>query len=374
MIVERTLAPGFEALREQFASHFERTDEFCELGAALAVYQHGRKVVDLHGGFLDLDRKHPWTEHSVTNIWSASKGVMALAIAQLVDRGLLDYREPVATWWPEFAQAGKGSITLEQVVSHRAGLNGFSAPTTTDDLFDWNLIVERLAQQAPLWSPGSTASYHGMTFGWLTGELIRRVTGMMPRDYIREAIAGPLGADLSLGIPEERQTDVATIVPPLPDKNPVALNAIAQYTVANPVPDATNANRPEWRQAQIPAVNIHCTADGLARMYGALANGGVIDGQRLLSVEGLSALTRPRGNAFDEMLGPRQWAAGVALNTNDLYGDSPNAFGHSGWGGSFAYADPDRGIGIAYIVNRMGSALNGDPRARAIIAALSASQ
>ncbi|WOX07046.1 serine hydrolase domain-containing protein [Microbulbifer pacificus] len=370
MIVERTLSPEFAAVKQLFASHFERDDEFQELGAALAVYRHGKKVVDLYGGYQDPDRLHPWTERSIVNIWSASKGVMAVAIAQLVDQGLLDYNAPVAIWWPEFGQAGKQGITLNQILSHSSGLNGFAALTSTEDLFHWDRITQRLAAQAPLWQPGSAASYHGMTFGWLTGELIRRVTGNTPREYIHSAIAAPLELDLSLGVYLDRIQDVAEIVPPQPDKNPITLNEIAHYAASNPIPDAANANRREWRNAEIPAVNIHATADSVARIYAALANDGMLESITLLSPNAIDEMRRPRGGCYDEMLGERQWAAGMALNTTGIYGPNPQAFGHSGWGGSFACADPENGIGIAYVVNRMGSALNGDPRARAIVKAV----
>ncbi len=368
MITEITVADGAERLRDQFAAHFERTDEFQELGAGLAVYRNGAKLVDLFGGYMDTAREKPWRATTLVNIWSASKGVMALAIAQLVDKNILSYDAPVSTWWPDFAQNGKRAITLAQVMSHRAGLNGFAEPTAPEDLYDWDLITDRLARQAPLWPPGSTASYHGMTFGWLTGEIIRRSTGQTPRDYIRQHVAEPLGADLHLGVPPERIDDVADIVPPLPDHSPVQLNEIARFTVENPTPNAAAANESKWRFAQIPAVNIHATADGLARVYGALANGGVFEDRELISRNGISAMITPRGEPMDEMLGPRQWAAGVALNSGGLYGDSPEAFGHSGWGGSFGFADPRTSRGVAYVVNRMGSALNGDPRARTLAA------
>lgn len=178
-----------------------------------------------------------------------------------------------------------------------------------------------------------------MTFGWLAGEIIRRASGETPRAYIRNNIAKPLDAELLLGAPVDRPHDVAEIVPPQPDKTPVSLSDIARHTVQNPVRDANAANLSAWRAAEIPAVNIHATAASLGRMYGALANGGAIDGVELISREGLAAMLRPLGGGHDEMLGPRQWAAGVALNTGGLYGPSPQAFRHSGWGGSFGFAD-----------------------------------
>ena len=205
-----------------------------------------------------------------------------------------------------------------------------------------------------------------MTFGWLTGEIIRRVTGLMPREYLDRHIARPLGSDLWLGAPPGRTDDIAEIIPPGTDVHTVKPNAIAIGPTINPAPNAAAANLDAWRAAQIPAVNVHAGADGLARLYGALANGGQLGQVQLMSSSALAAMVRPRGLPRDEMLGERQWAAGVALNRGGLYGHRDNAFGHSGWGGSFGCADPDSSRGVAYIVNRMGSALNGDPRARAI--------
>ena len=366
MIVERVLRAGFEPLRDAFAANFARADEFRELGAALVVYEAGEKVVDLYGGFLDEAHTRAWSGDSLANIWSASKGLTAVAVAQLVEAGLLDYQSPVATWWPEFAQGGKGAITLDQVMSHRAGLNGFAEPTTPHDLYDWDLAADRLARQAPLWPPGSTASYHGMTYGVLAGEIVRRASGLRPRDYLRRRIAEPLGADLWLGAPTARLGDVADIIPPLPDSRRIELNPIASWCIANPVPDAAAANHSAWRAAELPAVNVHASADGLARFYGALANAGRLGDTILLGEHALASMVMPRGAARDEMLGVRQWAAGMALNLGGLYGAQPTAFGHSGWGGSFGCADPHSRRGIGYVTNRMGSALNGDPRAKTI--------
>lgn len=359
--------PRFEAVREAFRSHFLPEAPFRELGASVSVYVRGSCVVRLHGGHADAARTRSWTDHTLANLWSASKGVMALAIAQLVDIGKLDYDSPVADYWPQFAQRGKDRITIAQVVSHQAGLNGFTEPTTPDDLLDWDLITARLARQAPLWEPGAYASYHGMTFGWLTGELLRRASGLEMRDYIRSRIAEPLGADLWVGVPEDRDGDVAEIVPPEPGRAPAPpLNDIARWCTVNPVPDASAANRREWRSAQIPAVNLHANAEGLARVYAAIANGGSLDGASIISRRGIEALRRLRSTGPDQMLGERHWASGVALNTTFMYGPDPATFGHSGWGGSFGCANVSSGIAVGYVVNRMGSPLNGDSRALAI--------
>ena len=366
MHIQGQVTDGFERVRDAFEANFSREGEFAELGASLSVYVRGQRVVHLLGGHCDPQRSRPWTWSTLVNVWSASKAVIAVAIAQLVDLRRLEYERAVADYWPEFAAAGKAVITVAQVLSHQAGLNGFLEPTLPKDLFDWDAITARLAAQRPFWQSGTLTSYHAMTYGWLAGEIVRRVTGMHVRDYVRRYIADPLAADLSLGCPTERRNDVAQIVGPEPDRDPVELNAVARRAVVNPVPDADVANTDDWRNAQIPAVNVHCTADGLARMYAALANRGALDEVRLLSQAGVDALRRMRSAGPDEMLGPRRWAAGVALNPAGAFGPDPDAFGHAGWGGSFGCASVDTHVAMAYVVNRMGSKLNGDPRARAL--------
>ena len=364
--IEGFVEPRFRRVRDAFAENFADDAGLRDLGAALAVFVGGKPVVRVFGGFRDPERTQPWTASTLVNIWSASKVVLAVAIAQLVETGRLEYEQPVADVWPEFAAEGKASISLNQVLGHQAGLNGFAEPTSAEDLFDWPLITARLARQRPFWPPGTMTSYHGMTFGWLCGEVLRRATGLEPRDYYRRYIADPLGADLWLGCPADRQREAAFIVAPEPDRNPVALSEIAARTVVNPVPDATLANTAAWRAAQIPAVNVHATAEGLGRLYGALANRGTIDGIRLLSSGTIDALRAVRSRGPDAMLGLRRWAAGVALNADGQFGPDPEAFGHAGWGGSLGCASVQAGVAIAYVINRMGSRLNGDQRARHI--------
>jgi CubicO group peptidase (beta-lactamase class C family) len=366
MTMQGHVASGFEPVRAAFAANFARDGEFAELGAALAVFAGGECVVDLHGGYRDVARVSPWTPKTLVNVWSASKGVLAVAIAQLVEAGKLHYERPVADYWPGFAAAGNHDITVAQVLSHQAGLNGFADPTAPRDLLNWDTVVERLQRQRPFWAPGSLTSYHAMTYGWLAGEILRRVTGLSVRDYVRRYIAEPLRLDLWLGCPPDRRIDVATIVPPRPDRSPVELNEVARRAVINPEPDAEAANTAEWRDAQLPAVNVHCTALGLARMYAALANGGEIDGVRLLSARSIDELRRVRSPGPDQMLGPRRWASGVSLNHDGQYGPDPDAFGHAGWGGSVGFASVATNVAVAYVVNRMGSKLNGDPRAGSI--------
>ncbi|MBU1374490.1 MAG: beta-lactamase family protein [Alphaproteobacteria bacterium] len=365
--------PAFARVREVFAANFAEDAAFREIGAAVAVHAGGRPVVDLWGGVADPATGRAWTPDTLVNVWSTTKGVMAIALAQLVDSGALDYDAPVARYWPEFAQAGKGEITVAQVLSHQSGLNGFAAPTTLEDFGDWETVTGRLAAQAPFWPPGTATSYHAMTYGFLAGEIARRITGLSPRALVASAIAGPLDADLQIGATHGDWPRIAPLTPPAPAQaGGPAPHAWALHGVMNPALKGEDANSPGWRMAQIPAGNGHATARALSRLYGAVGNGGTIDGCRLLSPGVIDAMRAPRSTRDDLLLGPGAWAAGFMINRGGLFGPGEGAFGHCGWGGSYAYADPDPdlGLGVGYTPNRMFGSILQDPRGVALAHAI----
>ncbi len=373
--IEGWTARGFEAAREAFEANFRREGDYQELGAALAAFHDGRLVVDLWGGWADRARTRPWKQDSLINVWSATKGAVAVAVARLVEQGLLSYDTPVAEVWPEFAQAGKAGITVGQVMSHQAGLPGFAEPTDIDDQLDWAGCVARLERQAPLWSPGEASSYHAMTFGWLAGEIVRRVTGHSVGRYLADAITGPLGADIHIGLSEVLEDRVAEIVGPATGPDPAMLAALppsALMALTNPTQDSESPNRRAWRAAEIPAANGHASAMGLARLYAALVFGR-LDGVQILSPQGVARMTRPAGppDRADMFLGFTDcWSMGMVLNRPGIYGDNPDAYGHSGWGGAFGCADPAAGVAIGYVCNRMGPELVGDPRTQGLCKAI----
>ncbi len=371
-----TVAPGFEAVREAFAANFSNDDPYREVGASLCVYHRGEQVVDLWGGYRDADRLTPWTPDTLVNVWSTTKGVTAIALATLVDKGLIDYAAPVARYWPEFAAAGKGEITVAQLLSHQAGLPGFAEPITLQEFYDWQTVTTRLAAQAPMWSPGTKNSYHAMTFGFLAGELIRRVSGQSVGDFLRDQVAGPLGADIHIGLAESEEPRVANLIGPLvaaPFDPAMPPEAIAAVT--NPNMEPTLANDRAWRAAQIPAGNGQATARGLARLYGALAHGGTLDGVKLMSPDTVARMTTVQTTRPDLLLGLAPfWSMGLIVNDAGVYGPAKDTFGHSGWGGSFGCANTGADVAIGYTMNQMGPDLNGDPRTttlcKAVFAAL----
>lgn len=362
-----TVAPGFEAAREAFAENFAREGDYQEVGASFAAFHRGQCVVDLWGGHADRARTRVWTRDTLGNVWSTTKGITATAVAILVDRGALRYEDKVASLWPEFAQNGKGGVTVAQILSHQAGLPGFVEPTTVEDQCDWQGCCAKLARQAPVWEPGTATSYHAMTFGWLAGEIVRRAAKTSIGRFIRDGIAKPLDADLFVGLPESADARAADMIGPkrIVDISALPLPDAARMALVNPQQDPEAPNTRAWRAAEIPAANGQASAAGLARLYAALANGGTLDGVKLLSREAVARMTAPAtsGGRQDMFLGFADfWGMGMALNTPGIYGPNPRAFGHSGWGGSFGCADPDAGVAIGYVCNQMGPELVGDPR------------
>jgi CubicO group peptidase (beta-lactamase class C family) len=359
------VAKGFERVRDAFAGNFSRGDDYQEVGAAVCVYLKGKPVVDLWAGHRDKAKTQPWTADTLINVWSTTKGLTATALALLVDRGLVRYHDKVSTVWPEFAQSGKGSITIAQLLSHQGGLSGFVEPTSIEDQYDWDLMVRRLARQAPAWEPGTQNSYHAMTFGWLAGEIVRRGAKRPFGEFVRAEICDKLGADFFVGLPAQSESRVAEMIGP---RNPVDTSAmplpdVARMALENPLQDPSRPNTSAWRRAEIPAANGQASARGVARLYAALADRGEFEGTRLLSPATIGQMTVVQTERTDLMLGFAPcWAMGFATNRVGIYGPNPKSFGHSGWGGSFGFADPDLGLSVGYVMNQMGADLVGDPR------------
>ena len=327
-------------------------------------------MVDLNGGYADKAKTRPWEASTTANIWSATKGLAAISAAVLVDRGLLDYGEKVGTYWPEYACNGKEDTTVSQVLSHQAGVPGFILPITLEEFCDWQTVISRLEVQAPMWVPGTKNSYHAMTFGFLAGELIRRASGKGIGAFLSEAVAGPLNAEAYIGLPESKEPQVAEMVPsPLElELDMSAAPPEALVSITNPIMEPTLPNTRMWRAAEIPAGNGQATAKGLARIYGAVANHGLLDGHQLMSQQTIEQMTTVQTDRVDIQIGVAPyWRNGLSGNINNMYGPGVNSFGHPGWGGSVGCADPDREIAIGYVVNQMGNEALGDARSVALV-------
>ncbi|ATW47050.1 EstA family serine hydrolase [Streptomyces peucetius subsp. caesius ATCC 27952] len=373
----------FSAVRAAFENNFH---ERGELGAAVTVLVGGEKVVDLWGGWADGGRTRPWQRDTLVNVWSTTKGPTALCAHVLADRGLLDLDAPVADYWPEFAAAGKKAVLVRHLLSHRAGLAGLREPHSLDELYDWELTCARLAATEPWWEPGTRSGYHAITYGHLVGEVVRRVSGQLPGEFLRQEITGPLGIDFTIGLPEAEAGRVAELVhPSTPQSSEQAaafarLEPVALAALVNPVTGAAAANSAAWRAAEIPAANGHGTARAVAALYGVLAGRGQLDGHRVLTEQAVERLREGQGACRDLVLG-----AGFAHDTevglglwlsgrNGSYGPNPKAVGHDGFGGSCGLADPEAGIAMGYVMNRMGPHIADDPRKMALVDAVYASR
>ncbi|MEU8033674.1 serine hydrolase domain-containing protein [Streptomyces sp. NPDC049099] len=371
--------PRFAAVREAFEENFR---ERGELGAAVAVTVDGTTVVDLWGGWADAAGTRPWERDTLVNVWSTTKGPVALCAHLLADRGLLDLDAPVATYWPEFAAAGKEKVLVRHLLSHRAGLSGLREPHSLAQLYDWELTTARLAATEPWWEPGTRSGYHALTYGFLVGEVIRRVSGMRPGAFLEREVTGPLGIDFTIGLPAKEAGRLAELAhsPAAGDSEQVAvfsqLPPAALAALTNPVVGAAQANTPEWRAAEIPAANGHGTARAVAALYGVFAGRGSHGGRRLLSHQAAERVREGQGSCRDLVLGAGfagETEVGLGLwlsGPQGSYGPNPRAFGHDGFGGSCGLADPEAGVALGYVMNRMGPRIANDPRKTALIDAL----
>ncbi len=364
----------YERLTEAFEGNFTSRGD---VGAALAVVEEGQLVVNLWSGFRDANQQSPWRENTLTNIWSTTKGVVAACAAILVDRGLLDYEKPVSFYWPAFAANGKADVTVRMLLSHQAGLCGFADPVDMAQLYDEKGAAERLAAMTPLWRPGDGCGYHAITVGYLLNELFLHTDGRSIKQFFAQELRDTHGLDIHIGLPADRAEGAATILAQQlksSDQTGAELSPTQQAALANPPLSPELPNTEAWRAAEIPAANGYATARSLAELYGALANNGELRGKTLISPSVITDASAIAVSGIDHVLAIEvNWAAGFMRNSQALYGPSGSAFGHSGWGGSFAFADPQRRISMAYVMNNMGSELAGDPRNAALIGALYAS-
>ncbi|MBL8777091.1 MAG: beta-lactamase family protein [Acidimicrobiales bacterium] len=375
--IDGYVAAGFDGVREAFAANF---DSHGEVGASFCLYHRGEKVVDLWGGVADPATGRRYEEDTCQLVFSTTKGIVAIAANQLIDAGRLDPDAPVATYWPEFAQAGKDELPVRWLLCHKAGLPVLDVNLTVDETLSWDPVVEALAAQAPIWEPGTQHGYHATTFGWLVGELIRRVSGQGVGAYVAENIAGPLGVDLWIGVPEDRLGQVAPLVPiDLPDNENVRMiieqvlgpDSITGKALRTPCPelfggtegmiDLSMFDDPRVLQAEIPAANGVTNARALARVYAATI--GEVDGIRLLSEAQVDkAIERQTTGPDAVMFFETALGLGFFLSSAFSSYGGPRGFGHTGTGGSMGFADPDAGIGYGYVMNHLMPNMIGDAR------------
>jgi CubicO group peptidase (beta-lactamase class C family) len=376
---------GFGAVMDAFVLNFvERQDR----GSGCTVYVSGNAVVDLWGGYADSRTRRPWDQDTAAVIFSCSKGVLAICAYLLVQEGRLDLDRPITAYWPRFGRNGKSGITLRHAMSHRAGLPALNVDLTRDQVLGWDPVIRAIEDQRPLYETSEGHLYHAMTYGWLVGEVIRRVTGSKPGEYLQTAIARRLGLRTWIGLPAEARPTVAWMEPPLPDEDTEAARDAARIASEHPSVERSltmggafqfpsdegvvTFNDPAIQAGDIPGANGISTARSLARLYGACVS--EVGGVRLLSAASIkdATLALSEGPQLSGMPDDgSRWGTGFQLSSppsNPMLG--PASFGHAGAGGQLAFADADKEVGFAYLSNQMGG--YGDGRARALTQALAA--
>lgn len=385
MKIEGSWSPQWQSLVDMFAANFNEGEQ----GAGVSIYHHGECVVNIWAGErsnrLENIANQPWSENTIVNIFSAGKGLLALCVLQLVARGKLDLDFPIAHYWPEFTQGDKAKITVRDVLAHRSGLSAFHQHISDDQIFNWEAMTASAANETPWWEPKADQGYSPFMYGWVLGELVRRVSGYASfNEYFQAQVAAPLGVSCYFGVPDSALDLIADTGPLKRNLGnaPVVSNGadsvalgklmkadprgVTNRAFCNPISLMTATNTQAWRQAQIPAANAHANAQAIAAIYGALANGDLLD------PEHLALCSQEQSFAQDQVLGlPLRFSHGFMLSQADRpdcrYGRGERAFGHPGAGGSIGFADPDYQLGFGYVTSRMGQNILIDARAVSLI-------
>jgi len=329
--IQGKCASRFEKVADALAASLDAED----VGASAAVYVDGEPVVDIWGGHLDTARSVAWERDTITSVMSTTKTMTALCALVLADRGELDLDAPVAHYWPEFAAAGKQEVRVRHLLGHTAGLPDWDVPITVADLYDWQAVTAPLAAQAPRWEPGTEAGYHSVTFGFLVGEVVRRVTGRSLGAFFAEEVAGPLGADFHIGLPAEHDHRVAPLIAPAQGDKPEGF-----------LVGVSEANTLAWRRAGMPAIGGFGNARSVGAVQSVLACGGAVGGVRLLSEAGCERVLEEQYHGQDRVLGiPVRWGMGYRLEGRTC--------SWGGWGGSLVLVDLDHRMTVSYVMNQV---------------------
>jgi CubicO group peptidase (beta-lactamase class C family) len=380
-VITGLVEPGFEGVADALRANFERRGD---VGAACCLYVDGRPVVDVWGGIADVPSGRRWDEDTLVLVFSTTKGATAVCANLLIERGILDPDQPVAELWPEFAANGKTDIPLRAVLSHRAGLPVVEGDFTLESALAWDPVVEQLARQRPRWDwHEPTPGYHVRSYGWITGEVVRRATGRTIGRFFAEEVAGPLGLDWWIGLPDGEEARVATLLPPPPNEDPAVQELIDAFTAPGTMSgDALTGpsnlfhyddmwNTRALHAPELPSSNGIASARAIARMYAATV--GPVDGHRLLTAATVARATQIESEGTDRVIGvPEQFGLGFSGGPGLPPACGPRAFGHPGAGGSLGFADPDAGIGFGYVMNQMqmGVDARSEKLVRSVYAAL----
>jgi CubicO group peptidase (beta-lactamase class C family) len=373
-------APGYEAVRDAFENNFAQG---LEVGASFSAYHRGEKVVDIWGGVADPETGRAWDEHTMAVVFSTTKGVTAICAHKLAQEGALDIDAPVAKYWPEFAQNGKDDLPVSYLLSHRAGLAWLDGALTPDEVWAWDPVIAMLEAQVPAWKPGTEHGYHAVTYGYLVGEVIKRITGVSVGTYFRRELAEPLGLDFWIGLPASEESRVATLVGGLtPDTAEMDPDARAFIdSIMGPETDLGKAlsmsgalsndifNTRDFHAAEVPAAGGIGEARAIAKLYAACV--GTVDGIRVLTPEQVKLATVQQTEGPNRVIMglDLQFGLGFFVPSSIVNVGGPNSFGHFGAGGSVGWADPDAEFAFGYVMNKMGLGLAGDTRVQDLVGA-----
>ena len=357
----------FQETYELFKRNIE-SDE--EVGASFAVYKDGKPIIDLYGGFQDRDKSISWNKDTMVNVHSTSKGIVAMIVAKLIDKGELELDKRVCDYWPEFSENGKENIKVRSLLSHRAGLYGWREPLDETDFYKWDYVCELLAKQKPFHKPDEEICYHPKTIGFLVGELIKRITKKSVGKNLHELLSKPLDAKCFIGTPKTYHDNIAELISSESLRkafsNPENVDNYMVTAFLNPANRTKTANTAEWRLAEIPAMNCHANSRSIAKIYDHFINH---QSNNFISNETFKLVTSVAVSGDDNVMkSPMQWScAGYSVGGGKLFGKSSKAFGHTGWGGSMAFGDPENGLSFAYTMNLLTGSMLGDQRALKLV-------
>ncbi|WP_426572192.1 serine hydrolase domain-containing protein [Aquihabitans sp. McL0605] len=361
--IHGTCKPEFDSVRTAFAANF---DAGIERGASVSVTLRGEPVVDLWAGDAD-GAGTPWQQDTIVNCWSVTKTMSAIVVLVLADRGELDLDAPIAAVWPEFGAGGKGDVTMAHVLGHTSPVPGFSPAIAATDLYDHDLCAANLAASEAWWPSGTHAGYHAITQGYVESEVVRRLTGRTIGQYFRDEIAGPLGADFHIGLPESEEPRVGEMVPPGNVLGALegADTASMDFRILASAPvSGEEQNTRAWRAAEIPSAGGTGNARSVARVHALIANGGTLDGVRILSPEGVERIFTEQWNGPVDALGmTMRLGTGFGLMSESTpLSPNPRSCFWGGWGGAICVIDADLELSVAYVMNKMAGGLVGDLR------------
>ena len=364
MNIKGTCEGKFLKVKELF-DELHNTDR--EIGSSFAVYKDGKPIIDIWGGFSSKEKTKEWEQNTLANVWSTTKGVAAITLAHAYENDLIDYDEKVCEYWPEFGCNGKEEITVGMLLSHQAGICG-SMATKAEDYYDQKKMANELALMKPLWEPGTASGYHSMTYGWLTSELMLRVSGKSLGNYFRSEIGDPNNIDFYIGLPEVEEYRVAEMVPFAKESNESNNHPNEAQIASGRGPNLLkHQNTREWRAAEIPSANGQGCASGIAKLYSLVVTDE--ESKKILKDSTIDIMTKERITNKDLVLDVvTRWGSGFIMNMHKvIYGPEESSFGHSGWGGSCGFGDPINKIGISYVMNNMKNNFAADGRSLELI-------